>query len=198
MKMVQLSNDDTVKLESMQTALQNSYELNSIADEHLLKLYLSIKDCVLFSEYNYVSLAPSFSLTNGIDKLLLINICISYYFQETSGNDFNQLIIMPLVNNYNHIYVKPETIRDKTIELINPIEIDYEQYPNFSKKYFVTSEKRIDAIRFGKDYPLNQLNLIKNTHFEILNSSMLWQKKKILAVREIEDLIKNAFLFKPF
>lgn len=42
--------------------------------------------------------------------------------------------------DYGHLLIRPENLTDKLIELINPAEVDFDDDPFFSKKFYVLSE----------------------------------------------------------
>jgi hypothetical protein len=53
--------------------------------------------------------------------------------------------ILFLKNNFGHILIKPETILDKIHELINPIELDFEDDRHFSNKFYVVTNDELKA-----------------------------------------------------
>jgi hypothetical protein len=59
---------------------------------------------------------------------------------ETTG--FQNWGILNLQKDYGHILIKPETLLDKIHNLIHHIELDFEDDPEFNRKFYVLCEDK--------------------------------------------------------
>lgn len=83
---------------------------------------------------------------------------------------------LQLKDSYGRALIRPETIRDKIEEFFQPVEIDFEQHPNFSKKYFVIAANKKDftAKIEGKPQLLEVLDNHTNTYLEFNDNACLF------------------------
>ena len=72
---------------------------------------------------------------------VVYNISIGRHgYSETTG--FQTWGIMNLSKDCGHVLIKPETMLDKVHELIHPIELDFTDDPEFSRKFYTLSEDK--------------------------------------------------------
>jgi len=113
--------------------------------------------------------------------------------RSSSSNftEFQTWAILDLKKDYGHILIKPETMLDKVHELINPIEMDFVDDPEFSRKFYVLAE---DKTRAGLYLTSNFRNLIMKlltSEFiiEILGNRLIIGNKRSM---EIESAMEFA------
>jgi len=58
-----------------------------------------------------------------------------------------------LKKDFGHVLIKPESFLDKLQEWIQPMELDFEDDPEFSRKFYVmTDEKEKAALAMDSDF----------------------------------------------
>src|SRR5262249_33376593 len=90
--------------------------------------------------------------------------------------------IMNLQNDAGHILIKPETIIDKIHDLINPIEIDFPDDPNFSRNYYVVTNDESKARSEINNSFREQVKKLRGKEFiiEIFRDNLIIGDRKII------------------
>lgn len=65
----------------------------------------------------------------------------AYQDQQPGSTEFVFVGLTELDKDYGHVFIRPETMTDKLIELFNPTKIRFEGYSEFSKQYHVTADE---------------------------------------------------------
>ncbi len=99
------------------------------------------------------------------------------YFRE-----FQQWGILNLSKDYGHILIKPETMLDKVHELIHHIELDFDDDPEFSKKYYILTDDKTKADLYLTPSFRDQIKAITAPDFivEILGNQLIIGNKKLI------------------
>jgi hypothetical protein len=77
-----------------------------------------------------------------------VNIRDSYVIKE-DGNSSYVLFVethSKTPNNFGRVLIRPETLRDKIVELIHPLEIDFKEDNAFSDTFYVVANDHDKAI----------------------------------------------------
>lgn len=61
--------------------------------------------------------------------------------QVQEMEEIEPILIFSVPNDMGRVYIKKETIGDKIADLFNKVDIDFEEYPRFSKNYIVIGDK---------------------------------------------------------
>ena len=101
-------------------------------------------------------------------------------FPKAPTEEFQIWGIVFLRNNFGHILIKPETILDKIHELINPIELDFEDDKHFSDKFYVVTNDELKAKLQMTPLFRNIITNIKVKEFviEIIDNKLIFGDKK--------------------
>jgi hypothetical protein len=85
-------------------------------------------------------------------KILIFEKIDSYYHgksaQRFSFQDYVIIAYKEMPVNYGDIFIRKESINDKIIELFLKQEVDLDEFPEFSSKYYVIANQRIDVVKF--------------------------------------------------
>ncbi len=98
-----------------------------------------------------VMVGPAIKITNSFQSfdLVFINIGYTYgYVRQYNPSltyEYQTWGVITLQDDLGHILIKPETLLDKIHELINPIEIDFKEDLEFSKRFFVVTDNESRA-----------------------------------------------------
>lgn len=66
-------------------------------------------------------------------------------YSASGSHEFQIWGVLELPKKYGHTLIKRENLLDKIYELINPIELDFEDDKHFSRNYYVVTNDRIKA-----------------------------------------------------
>ena len=85
-------------------------------------------------------------------KILIFEKIDSYYHgksaQRLSFQDYVIIAYKELPVNYGDIFIRRENLNDKIIELFMKQEVDLDEFPEFSSKYYVIANQRNDVVNF--------------------------------------------------
>lgn len=108
---------------------------------------LDIKKFEVFSGDELNDYGPVFRITiNGrFFYLNFIEILYGARSSKSSHLGYQTWGSIELKDNYGHILIKQESFIDKIQDLINPIDIDFEDDKAFSKRFLVVSNDKLKA-----------------------------------------------------
>ena len=89
--------------------------------------------------------------------------------------EFQSWGILKLTRDYGHILIKPKTMLDKIHELIHPIELDFEDDIEFSKKFYVLAEYKAKANLYLTPSFRNHIKTIQSSGLiiEIIDNTLI-------------------------
>lgn len=170
------NNDLHQVLNTAFTEISNKYKIvlhEQKEEEHLLsKLYQLIGNqpsgLGTISELKYYC-SFGFQTTNPF-KIIIFEKTDSYYHGRSAQRlEFIDYIIIAykrLSVNYDEILIRKETFNDKLIDLIFPQEIDIDEFPEFSKKYFVLAKNENTVNQFINKSRANLL--VENSDMDVI------------------------------
>lgn len=94
--------------------------------------------------------------------------------------EIEPILIFPIAQDIGKAYIRKETLADKITDLFTKVDIDFSDYPNFSKNYYVVGEKP-DLLK--KHLPkglMESLNKIEDMTIEINGNRGLLRSEKNL------------------
>jgi hypothetical protein len=138
--------------------------------------------------YNEINdFGPVIKITNSFGKFYLVFPEVIYNipkgrYSPSSSVEFQTWGILPLKNMYGHVLVKKETLLDKIHELINPIELDFDDDNQFSRNYYVVTTDEPKAIQLLSPAFRSIIQEIKDKDFiiEIFNNNLIIGNKKVI------------------
>ena len=103
-------------------------------------------------------------------------------YSPASSVEFQTWGVLPLKRMYGHIFIKKETLLDKIHELINPIELDFEDDKQFSRDYYVVTTDEIKAVQLLNPSFKKAIKEINEKDFiiEVLNNNLIIGNKKVI------------------
>ncbi|MCB0397545.1 MAG: hypothetical protein KDD36_12895 [Flavobacteriales bacterium] len=128
--------------------------LRIISSEHTLTPLQGNKEATILNDlshfesfrlYAQVLLYKSFEIAADRHKFHLAIISINTSVERVSAHQIRRegmtewefVGMTTLTKDYGCVYIRPETQHDKLIELIYPVEVDFDIDPEFSRKYYV-------------------------------------------------------------
>jgi hypothetical protein len=122
---------------------------------------------------------------------------VNYTFAGNKGarhsvNQYEAWGVAALHNNFGHVFIKPEGFKEKLIELIKPMELDFEEDPAFSKRFYVLAKDQQKAIRhINPSFRTALLNAgLKNFALEIHQNMLLIGNNKYLNPADAENFAR--------
>ena len=113
-----------------------------------VKLAKTLSGFSLLTEYDKITLLGALRLYENQHSSHLVLLTFNY--RETTMRRNTPMEIKhvncelvgltTIYKDIGHVLIRPETIGDKLIELVNPVEIDFKEDKEFSAKYYVVSD----------------------------------------------------------
>ncbi len=103
-------------------------------------------------------------------------------YNTGSASEIQSWGMLNLGQDFGHIVIREETLIDKIHELINPIELDFEEDPAFSKRFFVLTDDKDKAFRFLNQSMRFLIMSLPEDHIliEVVGNQLLIGNKKIV------------------
>jgi hypothetical protein len=194
---IDLTSEEITQILSVFNSLQRNYKVDFKMDFNF-----RFKEFCLFETYEDYAIGPVIEVKQ-ITSLFYISFTEVFYKMNTANRypiplskEYQTWCVLPLNKQYGHILIKSETIFDKIHELVHPIEIDFNEDPDFSKQFYVMASGEsltrnlLDA-RFR--YCLKQLNR-KDMWIEVAQDKLIIGNKKridVQATLEMANLISS-------
>ena len=174
------------------TALKTNYDTEIDSD-----FSINIRDFSIFNANELNSHGATFRITNNSRPFYLEFIEILY---RTGGQRYSSGIYMEyqtwgtinLKNSFGHIIIKPETFLDKIHDLINPVDMDFEDDKEFSNKFLVVTNDKLKAqMQITKNFRncIMQIQL-KEFIIEIVDNKLIVGDRKIVSLESALEFAK--------
>ncbi|HNU89573.1 MAG TPA: hypothetical protein PKJ94_14835 [Ferruginibacter sp.] len=146
------------------------------------------KELELFKANSINDLGPVICIKNSFRSFHLAFIEISYRvgagsrYSPGTHTEYQTWGITSLKNAYGHILIKPETFLDKIHELINSVELDFEDDREFSKKFYVVTDDPLKArLQLNQTFRDHIMNIqAKEFFIEIIGNKLIIGNKKVI------------------
>ena len=103
-------------------------------------------------------------------------------------------VFVPLSRNYGHLVIKKETLRDKLNELFQPLELDFEDDKEFSRRFYVLAKEKDKALYLLTPNFRDELKKIHpDVYIEVINEVMMIAKEHGAADASLFELIDLGF-----
>jgi hypothetical protein len=111
---------------------------------------LDIKSFDVFSHDEVNDYGPVFRITANGRTFYLNFIEVAYKtgggkYSSSSHIEYQTWGSIELKNDFGHILIKPETFLDKVYDFINPMDVDFDDDKEFSKKFLVVANDKLKA-----------------------------------------------------
>ena len=187
-----MSDDDAQLQFVIYTNLKNAYKLEIDTD-----LSINIKDFDIFNQNELNSYGAVFRILKN-SRFFYINFLEILY--RTGGSRYSSDVhveyqawgFINLKNNFGHILIKPETLLDKIHNMINPVDLDFEDDKEFSKKYLVvTSDRQKAELQMTQNFRTCIKQIELNEFFiEIFENKLIIGDKKIVSLESTLSFAK--------
>jgi hypothetical protein len=99
---------------------------------------------------------------------------------EREIEEVEPVLIFNVPQDMGKIYIRKETLADKVIDVLAKIDIDFPDYPNFSKNYYVVGEKPDQVKKYFPKKLMDSLDKIRDMTIEINGNWGLLRSEKNL------------------
>ena len=160
-------------------------------------LSINIKDFDIFSHNELNSYGAVFRILKN-SKAFYINFLEILYrsginrYSSDVHLEYQTWGFINLKNNFGHILIKPETFLDKIHNIINPVDLDFEDDREFSKKFLVvTNHKQKAELQMTQNFR-NCIKQIELNEFiiEIFETKLIIGDKKIVSLESTLSFAK--------
>jgi len=104
---------------------------------------------------------------------------------EKTIEEIEPVLVFSISQNIGRVLIKKETLADKVADLVNKIDIDFNEYPAFSKNYYVVGNRPDLVKKYLPKALIESLEKVKNLTVEINGNWGLLRSEKNLT----EDLL---------
>jgi hypothetical protein len=137
--------------------------------------------------------------TSGSFIILLIDKHSTIVRQKQNGKylqeiqEIEPILIFSLQQDVGKAFIRSETLADKLVDLFARVDIDFKEYPNFSKNYLVVSEKPDEIQKHLPKGLLESLEKLKGMIIEINGNMGLVRSEKNLTENLLLQLLSIGY-----
>lgn len=102
-----------------------------------------------------------------IDKHLTIIETKRHRRTEKEIEEVEPVLVFSIPHDMGKVYIRKEMLVDKVLDLFTKVDIDFAEFPNFSKNYYVVGEKPDLVKQYLPKSLMKALDTIKNITVEI-------------------------------
>lgn len=162
-------------------------------------LYNQICKGVFGVGYPQVQLSGAYEIKSKKYKAILGLARFAYHIPRyrESGN-YNDIVLVGrimLKADHGHVYIREENLKDKLMELLQPVEVDFPNLRAFSNKYYVlcNDEQKLRAAVTPR--LLRLLTKYDGLEVEIMGKSFICRFRKELTVEAAEEMAEMLMSF---
>ena len=194
---IDLTSEEITQTLSVFNSLQNNYQVDFKMD-----FDFPFKEFSLFDTYEDYAIGPVIEVNQNSSQFYITFTQVFYKLNTGSGyrirlsKEYQTWCVLPLNKQYGHILIKSETLLDKIHELVHPIEIDFNEDPDFSKRFYVMASTDSSTTNLLDDRfrgCLKQMNR-KDIWIEVAQNKLIIGNKKRIdmqATLEMADFIRS-------
>jgi hypothetical protein len=111
---------------------------------------LNLNDFELFNCCNDPELREAIKLGYGSNEFYMLFVSVFYNYsagkyQHLFAKEYQSWAIAELNNDFGHVLISHETLEDKVRELLQPVELDFDDVKEFSRKFYVLAKDKAKA-----------------------------------------------------
>jgi hypothetical protein len=189
---INIFGDDLKALEDTCGALQNKFGICATGDFDVDIKQFDCAHCDMNVELN------SETLVNGC-YLALMDVTYRSGMYRSSGGSGQyyggkQLwAFVKLKKDFGRILIRHETLTDKIVELIHPIELDFADDKHFSEKFYVvTNDKDKALLAMNWNFRNAVMDMHADWMVEIVNNHLLVYNNRTINAEETVQLVEFA------
>lgn len=189
-----MSIDEAQRLFNIYTKLKDAY---SVDVDHEFNLPFALFETFRTNGLN--NKGSVFKINNGYQPFFLCFPEIQDWLRNSRYSPGPSIEFQPwgyykLKEGFGHVLIRTETFLDKIHELINPIELDFEDDKTFSRRFFVVTNDKLKAqLKITNTFRelIKQINL-SEIIIEIKGDELLIGDKKVISEERV--LVFTEFL----
>ena len=163
-------------------ALDEKFDIHPTGD-----IDFHLEDFEAFRLYSDVRLRGSFVIKSVKTDCYILFI-ETHYFAGTGrtgdhyGKEYQIWALAYVKHNFGRVLIRPETLADKIIELVHPIEIDFKEDKAFSDTFYVLANDADKAIPGIDRNFRNAVMDVRHDHFtiEIFDHTLIIGDRKMI------------------
>ena len=138
----------------------------------------------VFKHCHAVEVQRSYAIKSNDDSSYILCVQTHCKAQEKTGitDTYDQQIwaLAYLKQNLGRVLIRPETLRDKIVELIHPLEIDFKEDKAFSDTFYVVANDHEKAVNGINRHLRNAIMDVRHDDFiiEIVDHALIIGSKK--------------------
>lgn len=131
--------------------------------------------------------------------ILLVEKHLTIIVQKKSGRvareieELEPVMIFSIAHDIGRAFIRKETLADKVADLLTKVDIDFPDYPDFSKQYYVVGEKPDLVKQYLPKGLLESLDHIENMIVEINCNWGLVRTEKNLTEKVLLQLMSIGY-----
>lgn len=158
----------------------------NLAEFHLLNDYLSK------GEYRTIRITQRSNATYV--SFIETHAAYSTRSGTASAHYLQAYVFVILSRQYGHLVIKKETLRDKLNELLQPLELDFEDDKQFSRQFYVLAKDKDKALQLITQNFRDELKKIHtDVYIEVVNDVMMIGNKKGAAHESLFQLLDLGY-----
>jgi hypothetical protein len=164
-------------------ALDQKFDIHPTGD-----IDFHLEDFESFRYYKDVHIRGSFVIKNAKTDCYILFIELGYTAPNTgrgpsiNHKEYQVWALAYVKHNFGRVLIRPETLADKIIEIVHPIEIDFKEDKAFSDTFYVLANDTDKAIP-GIDRSFrNAVMDVRHDHFtiEIFDHTLIIGDRKLI------------------
>jgi hypothetical protein len=110
---------------------------------------------------------------SGSFIILLIDKHSTIVRQKRSGKyleeiqEIEPILVFSLQQDVGRAFIRKETIADKLVDLFTRVDVDFQEYPNLSRNYYIIGERQVDIEKHLPKGLLESLEKVEDLTIEI-------------------------------
>jgi len=164
-------------------ALDEKFDIHPTGD-----IDFHLEDMETFRYYKDVHIRGSFVIKNAKTDCYILFIELTYITpsaNKTGDSNHKEYQVWALAyvkHNFGRVLIRPETLTDKILELVHPIEIDFKEDKAFSDTFYVLANDPDKAIPGIDRNFRNAVMDVRHDHFtiEIFDHTLIIGDRKVI------------------
>ena len=180
-----LSRENKALLKQCYCSLDKKYNVKQLVGEDIDKLIESFHLFKILQGAEALTIIDALQMHRNQQQCTLCILAVDDFVEHVNRygvvhrkaiKEVTAITTTPLPHDFGHILIRPETIGDKIAEIFEKHELDFEEHPQFSDRYYVSARNESKARKHMDFRMLDALNAEKDFVVEI-HGSMLVAKK---------------------
>ncbi|MEI7595746.1 MAG: hypothetical protein WCK02_08375 [Bacteroidota bacterium] len=153
-----------------------------------------IEQSFLMENYDEIDFQNLYEIKDGSDYSGFSIIRVKYYIPNgkynIGSNELQVIGFKKLDRDYGHILIRPETIGDTISEFFIKSELDFNEFPKFSSKYYFLSEEENKGYAFASMKRLEAIENQNEVYIEVKGNMLIAKFYRSLNSEDFENMIE--------